>query len=302
MKTQENREPDDEQIAWALHRLGVAWAADDVQLAQTLNVTSGDYQALKHVAVTDGIGPAELSRRLGMSTGAVNALINRMVAAGHLRRQRNPYDARRLNLRLDDGTRNLIASHYQARAEHALGATSHTADQRAVILRFLSNQAWFTPLTEAGRSDLEQVGAMGSAGLLPLIFEGRIDEAVSLAHEHSVDWVTTQLDYDWLDEHADQASEFLQAWCAALDPLARLQAADWAAGQYLTALVHLDHAYGMAAVLVLEAQRAVAARLASSLRDSWVLADGPDAELDESVVARLTGYADALDSMDFRPA
>lgn len=143
---------------------------------------------------------------------------------------------------------------------------------------------------------------MNSVGFLPLILENRIDEAVTLARKHSVDWVTAQLDYDWLDEHADQASDFLQAWCLALDPLVRLQAADWAAGQYLTALVHLDHAYGIAALLVLEAQRAAAARLASSLRETWALADGPDAELDQRVVTRLNGYADALDSMDFRPA
>jgi len=134
------------------------------------------------------------------------------------------------------------------------------------------------------------------------LHDGRVDDAVALARRHSVDWVTAQLDYDTLDEHAEAASAFLQAWCESLDPLPRLQAADWAAGQYLTALVHLDHSYGIAASLVLCAQAAATAYLASSLRETWALADGPDAELDASVVTRLQAYADTLESMDFQPA
>jgi DNA-binding MarR family transcriptional regulator len=154
--TQPANGPEGEQIAWALHRLAAAWATDDVLLARTLNVTSGDLLALKHVAVTDGIGPAELSRRLGMSTGSVNALINRLVAGGHLHRQRHPHDARRLTLCLDDGIRDRIANQYRARTDRVLGSVSLRGDQWAVILHFLTNPAWFTPLAYPTPNDPRQ--------------------------------------------------------------------------------------------------------------------------------------------------
>lgn len=109
------------------------------------------------------------------------------------------------------------------------------------------------------------------------------------------------MDYDTLDENSEAASAFVQAWCQELPPLPRLQAADWAAGQYLTALVHLDHAYGIEARLVLDAQQAVSSYLAQSLRDVCVLTDGPDAELDASVSQRLNDYAASLEAMDFSP-
>ena len=42
--------------------------------------------------------------------------------------------------------------------------------------------------------------------------------------------------------------------------------------------------YSKQGALVLEARRAAAARLASSLRETWAL-DGPDAELDERALS-----------------
>jgi hypothetical protein len=143
------------------------------------------------------------------------------------------------------------------------------------------------------------MGEMTERSLVALIVAGRIDDAVRLARDSSVECVADQLDYDTLAEYAEAASSFLQAWCRALSPLPRLQAADWAAGQYLTSLVHLDRSYGIAADLVLEAQAAAVHYLASSLRDTWALADGPDAELAPTVVERLAGYADWLDGLDF---
>ena len=142
---------------------------------------------------------------------------------------------------------------------------------------------------------------MNEEGLVPLILNGRIHDAVQLARRYSVEWVDEQLDYDTLDDNAEVASEFLQAWCAALPPLARLQAADWAAGQFVNPMVDLEHAYRIGTQLVLEAQAATTAYLSQSFRETWALADGPDAELDPSVVERLVGYADVLETMNFEP-
>ena len=43
-------------------------------------------------------GPAQLARQLGMSTGSVNALVNRRQARGRLSRRRCPEDHRRVLL------------------------------------------------------------------------------------------------------------------------------------------------------------------------------------------------------------
>ena len=131
------------------------------------------------------------------------------------------------------------------------------------------------------------------------IVAGDVDAAVRRALRMRVRDVTERLDYDTLDVHAETASAFLQRWVPALDPGERLQAATWAAGQYITAIVHVEGAYGIGARLLLDAQRAAATALATTMRDVAALADGPDAELMPSVAESLDGYADQLDAMDF---
>lgn len=140
---------------------------------------------------------------------------------------------------------------------------------------------------------------MTTETLLIRITAGRIEDAVALALEHPVRWVMGQFSYDDLDAEAEVVSEFLQRWLAALSPFERLEAADWAAGQYVTAMVHLEHAYGIAARLLLDAQRGAASALADSMRDFWPLTDGPDAKASPEVAERLSSQAETLDRMTF---
>jgi hypothetical protein len=69
--------------------------------------------------------------------------------------------------------------------------------------------------------------------------------------------------------------------------------------EYVLSLVHLEHAYQTGARLYLEAQRAAASALATSMRQVEGFADGPDAGLHPSVPQRLYGYAEQLDAMSF---
>ena len=131
------------------------------------------------------------------------------------------------------------------------------------------------------------------------IAAGDVEEAVRRALELRVRDVTEQLDHDTLDEHAEHASMFLQQWVPALDPGERLQAAAWAAGRYVTAIVHVEGSYGIGARRMLEGLQAAAAELAAEMRDVRALTHGPDAEVVPSVAERLNGYADQLDAMDF---
>ena len=140
---------------------------------------------------------------------------------------------------------------------------------------------------------------MTTETLLSRITAGRLEDAVALALEHPVRWLPEQLSYEDLDAEAEAVSDFLQRWLPELPPLERLEAAEWAAGQYVTAMVHLEHAYGIAARLLLDAQRGAAAALAASMRDFWALTDGPDAETSPEVAERLSRQAATVDRMTF---
>ena len=140
---------------------------------------------------------------------------------------------------------------------------------------------------------------MSDQGLRDLIVHGRLEEAVEVCLRHPVVWVTQQLDYETMSEHAEAVSEFFHRWLPALPPFDRLQAADWATVQYILPLVHLEHSYGLAARLYLQAYRGAADEMAQSLRSFAPLTHGPDAEVPTGVADRLSTYAEQLERMDF---
>src|SRR5690242_16283635 len=98
-------------LGWALHHLAVAAAAVDVSLARRLRLNPVDYQAMKHL-MTSGValGPVELGALVGLTSGSATGLVDRLERAGHLRREPDPRDRRRLVLRP---------------TEHALAETAH---------------------------------------------------------------------------------------------------------------------------------------------------------------------------------
>lgn len=94
-----------EQIA-VMHRLR-DWVIDfgelNQHLAAWMRLPGADANALGQIiwaAETDApLSPAQLSRQIGMTTGATTILLNRLEAAGHLHRTRESTDRRRVTLR-----------------------------------------------------------------------------------------------------------------------------------------------------------------------------------------------------------
>ena len=64
---------------------------------------STDFQALVHVMDAEGRGrplsPGELGQALSLSSGATTAVVDRLERAGHVRRDRDPCDRRKVRLR-----------------------------------------------------------------------------------------------------------------------------------------------------------------------------------------------------------
>lgn len=84
------------KLAWALHHLAAATAELDATIARRLGLSAGDYLALKHLVVAESpLGPVELSRLLGITSGAASGLVDRLEGAGFVRREPHRLDRRR---------------------------------------------------------------------------------------------------------------------------------------------------------------------------------------------------------------
>lgn len=65
-------------------------------MARRLGLSVHDVEAMEHVMLSGGsVGPAELSRRLGVTTAAATQSVHRLQAAGHVTRHPHPDDRRR---------------------------------------------------------------------------------------------------------------------------------------------------------------------------------------------------------------
>lgn len=91
------------EASWALREVNRTAAEVDQVLGRRLGLRPTDYAAMGHVMATDDrIGPNELSARLGISTGSATELVDRLEKAGHLRRERDAHDRRRVGLQPTD--------------------------------------------------------------------------------------------------------------------------------------------------------------------------------------------------------
>lgn len=63
-------------------------------LGRELTVNKTDLQAMQHLISSGPLSPTELARRLGISTAAVTAVVDRLVAVDHVSRTQNPTDRR----------------------------------------------------------------------------------------------------------------------------------------------------------------------------------------------------------------
>jgi DNA-binding MarR family transcriptional regulator len=81
----------------------VGFAELNQHLAAWMDLPGSDANALGQIiwAAEEGrpLSPAALSRQIGMTSGATTVLLNRLEAAGHIRRSREHADRRRVTLR-----------------------------------------------------------------------------------------------------------------------------------------------------------------------------------------------------------
>jgi DNA-binding MarR family transcriptional regulator len=114
------------------------------------DVRPTDFRALMHVMVAETAGEpvtsGELRQRMGLSGAAITYLVDRMMASGHITRQSDPADRRKVILRYSDSG---LAT---ARAFFApLGTHSHDAMAELPDADLMAASRVFAALIEAMR-------------------------------------------------------------------------------------------------------------------------------------------------------
>jgi DNA-binding MarR family transcriptional regulator len=67
-------------------------------LSGRLDVNATDFRAMEHLLRAGSLTPGDLARRLGISSAAVTTSVDRLVARGHVRREPDPADRRRIRV------------------------------------------------------------------------------------------------------------------------------------------------------------------------------------------------------------
>jgi MarR family transcriptional regulator, organic hydroperoxide resistance regulator len=95
-------------------------------------VNPGDFRALLHVLVAESAGTplaaGELRQRMGVSGAAITYLVERMIESGHLRRESDPADRRKVILRYADHGREVASAFFAPLATHTRAAMADLPD------------------------------------------------------------------------------------------------------------------------------------------------------------------------------
>jgi DNA-binding MarR family transcriptional regulator len=95
-------------------------------------VAANDFRALLHIMGAENAGmpltAGELRRQMGVSGAAITYLVERMIASGHVRRDFDPADRRKVMLRVADHGMDVARGFFTPLAEHTRRALADIPD------------------------------------------------------------------------------------------------------------------------------------------------------------------------------
>lgn len=107
-------------------------------VARTAGLGESELVALQHLAL-EPLGPAEVARRLGVSTAASTGIVDRLAARGHVERRPHASDRRRTEVHLTASGRGELVAHLMPMFVGLRDLeTSFTAAELEVVQRYLS--------------------------------------------------------------------------------------------------------------------------------------------------------------------
>lgn len=100
--------------------------------ARTNDVSSSDFHALLHIMVAETAGKpltlAQLRQRMNVSPPAITYLVDRMIEAGHIRREPDPDDRRKWLLRYEHSGMTLAHAFFTPLGAHLRAAMADLSD------------------------------------------------------------------------------------------------------------------------------------------------------------------------------
>jgi MarR family transcriptional regulator, organic hydroperoxide resistance regulator len=97
------------------------------------NVSANEFRALLFVMIAEGAGvrmtAGDLRKNMGLSGAAITYLVERMAENGHLRREVDPTDRRKVILRYGDHGKNVAREFFARLREHTHAALADLPDE-----------------------------------------------------------------------------------------------------------------------------------------------------------------------------
>jgi DNA-binding MarR family transcriptional regulator len=100
------------------------------------DVSSNDFHALLHIMVGETVGKpltlAQLRQRMDVSPAAITYFVDRMIEAGHIRREPDPDDRRKWLLRYESSGMTLAHTYFRPLGAHLSSAMADLTDKDLV--------------------------------------------------------------------------------------------------------------------------------------------------------------------------
>ncbi|MGV8909721.1 MAG: MarR family transcriptional regulator [Propionicimonas sp.] len=127
-------------IGLALRQLNLSFRLYERHLAHAMHLKPTEYQAMEHILDGGGaLGPLELASRLDLAAGTTSELLDRLQHLGHVVRDRDDNDRRRVRLApTPSATAEIFSAITPAVSEIAQLASRLDPAEQVVICRFLA--------------------------------------------------------------------------------------------------------------------------------------------------------------------
>jgi DNA-binding transcriptional ArsR family regulator len=121
------------------------------QVAERLGMGMTDMQFMTHLQREGAITPGRLAQLTDLSSGTVSGVLERLEAAGYVRRERDPGDRRKVLVHLDEARvgRDVAPLYGRQGAHLAAVVDGFYAAEQGVIVRFLEALVATGPTTDA---------------------------------------------------------------------------------------------------------------------------------------------------------
>lgn len=121
------------QVGFDLRALNADTNRLERLFANLHNVSNNDLDALRHIIVSETAGTplssGELREHLGVSAAAVTYLVDRMIEGGHVRRDSDPSDRRRVILRYSEHGSKVAQEFFRPMRAHTQRAMADFSDE-----------------------------------------------------------------------------------------------------------------------------------------------------------------------------